>query len=43
MNKPEEPYTNVPGLEDHGTGVSMEDLFISNSDFDILSFLDDIF
>ncbi|MCE2055780.1 hypothetical protein HAX54_043381 [Datura stramonium] len=42
-SKSKEPYINVPGLADHGTGVSMEGLYISNSDFDISSFLDDIF
>ncbi|KAJ8551024.1 hypothetical protein K7X08_000394 [Anisodus acutangulus] len=31
-SKPKEPCINVPGLENHGTGVSMEDLYNLNSD-----------
>ncbi|XP_070037763.1 uncharacterized protein [Nicotiana tomentosiformis] len=34
---------NIPGLEDHGTEVNMEDSYIPNSDFDISSILGDIF
>ncbi|XP_019248910.1 PREDICTED: dehydration-responsive element-binding protein 2B-like [Nicotiana attenuata] len=41
--KSNEQCINVPGLEDHGTEVNMEDLYILNSDFDISSILGDIF
>ncbi|XP_009768300.1 uncharacterized protein LOC107766960 [Nicotiana tabacum] len=34
---------NIPGHEDHGTEVNMEDLYILNSHFDISSFLGDNF
>lgn len=41
-SKLNKPYINVPGLEDHGTGFNMKDLYILNSDLYISRFLDDI-